>query len=74
MAFQYPTILPLDRKTFYREKRWQPIKTRGVKIAYLSKQLNTVTRKAEVVSSVPGTSKEARKSHDSISRGVCFQT
>lgn len=74
MAFQYPTILPLDKKTFYREKRWQPIKTRRVKIAYLSKQLNTVTRKAEVVSSVPGTSKEARKSHDSISRGVCFQT
>lgn len=21
MAFQYPTILPLDKKTFYREKK-----------------------------------------------------
>lgn len=39
----------------------------------MNEQLNTVTRKAEVVSSVPGTSKEARKPHDSISRGVCFK-
>lgn len=66
MALQYLTILPLDKKTFYREKEVAANKNKvwKVKILSLNEQLNTVTRKVEVVSSVPGTSKKARKSHD----------
>lgn len=66
MALQYLTILPLDKKTFYREKEVAANKNKVWKVKILSsnEQLNTVTRKAEVVSSVPDTSKKARKSHD----------
>lgn len=50
----------LTRTPFTGEKRWQPIKTRhgNLTILSLNEQLNTVTRKVEVVSSVPDISKK----------------
>jgi len=57
---QYLTILPLDKKTFYREKEVAANKNKAWKaqILSLNEQLNTVTRKAEVVSNVPDRSKK----------------
>lgn len=44
MALQYLTILPLDKKTFYREKEVAANKNKvwKVKILSLNEQLNTV--------------------------------
>lgn len=55
MALQYLTILPLDKKTFYREKEVAANKNKAWKVKRLSlnEQLNRVTSKAEFVSSVP---------------------
>lgn len=49
------TILPLDKKTFYRGKEVAANKNKAWKVKRLSlnEQLNRVTRKAEFVSSVP---------------------